>query len=79
MPDRTMVERTPQDYAIEFAEYMAKAADDYLAASDEPRTEDDYNAKHEAWSALRCAIYEFRKRRDRASALSESNHPDKGA
>lgn len=68
-----MVERTPKDFAIEFGEYMAQAADNYLAASDSPETEDD-NAKHEAWIALRSAVYEFRKRADRAKVALSQTH-----
>jgi hypothetical protein len=70
--------RTPKDFALEFGEYMAKAADNYLFASDEPRTEDDYNAKNEAYTALRSAVYEFRKRADRAKAMLSASPQAKG-
>lgn len=78
-------ERTPKDYAIEHAGYLAVAAEDLLTALDERdaivlrREESDdveedtvYDADvtlSENIRALRQYIYEFRKRRDRASQL----------
>ena len=77
-------ERTPQDYAIEHAEYMAVNGESLLAAIEalsaaelkqEETGEDDdgavADARDDVWSAtraLRSGIYEFRKRRDRASS-----------
>jgi len=70
----TTAGRTPKDYAIEFGEDLATAAERYMAAvnrvelvrefSDEVR-DDAAEARTEAWRALQSAIYEFRKRRDR--------------
>jgi hypothetical protein len=77
-------ERTPQDFAIEHAEYMAKAAEGLLEAinaeytvrqriaeSDDAGEHEEYDAAcdvSEAMSTMRNRIYEFRKRRDRAIA-----------
>lgn len=78
-----MGERTPQDYAIEHAGYMAKDAERLIAAvNDLALAESEHedgtanksdvdaarNAVSEAQTALANGIYEFRKRRDRASA-----------
>ncbi len=75
-------ERTPQDYAIEHAEYMAQSAAHLIAcvndlALAEQQCEDgeadqsDVDAAREsvteAQGHLKSSIYEFRKRRDRAS------------
>lgn len=54
--------RTPKDYAIEHAEYMAKAAEKLL---DLPM--DSGDDVLDARNALRNRIYEFRKRASRAS------------
>jgi hypothetical protein len=61
-------ERSDEDYAIEHAEYLAKAAEFYLdtrnladAASDDEEAFDPQRL-YDANNALRSAIYEFRKR-----------------
>ncbi len=68
-------ERTPQDYAIEHAEYMAAGAEHLLNAVndwgfatdvDHEQIQSATEALTEARSAMRVLIYEFRKRRDRA-------------
>ncbi|HEY4153527.1 MAG TPA: hypothetical protein VGM38_09420 [Pseudolysinimonas sp.] len=67
-------DRTPQDYAIEFGEYLAHAAERFMAehnrawqAEEAPDT--DY------WRALESAIYEFRKRAAKAVAdVPECEH-----
>lgn len=76
-------ERSPADYAIEHAEYLAKAAERFIeavvamavadyehegTAEDEARVDAASEAVGEAQGALRNCIYEFRKRRDRAAA-----------
>lgn len=75
-------ERTPQDYAIEHAEYMAQDAERLLdtinhlnAQRDEDGDAFDSDALAraeeavtEAFGSVRNGIYEFRKRRDRAAA-----------
>ena len=81
-------ERSPTDYALEFAEYMAKGAEQFMKALNEEdalrlrREESDdvdddtiYDAgtsRSEAMRGLRSDIYEFRKRRDRTIAGERS-------
>jgi hypothetical protein len=58
-----MIERTDKDYAIEHFGYLADAADHLIvtfAISDHP---DD---RADAFQGLESALYEFRKRADRA-------------
>jgi hypothetical protein len=50
-------ERTPQDYAIEFGEYLAKSAEAFMH-----RVNDYPYDCNEEWCGLRSAVYEFRKR-----------------
>jgi hypothetical protein len=93
-------ERTPTDYALEFAEYLAKRADQLIEAmnaQDEAHMAlnelDDDDAEFEAADtahvdaiharvdqvrALRSAVYEFRKRRDRAQATPVETFPSAG-
>lgn len=83
-------ERTPQDYAIEHAEYMAQDAERLLdtinhlnAQRDEDGDAFDSDALAraeeavtEAFSSVRNGIYEFRKRRNRATAQpAEAQQP----
>ena len=78
--------RTPTDFALEFAEYMATGAEQLLASLDalsaaelvrEETGEDDgdvHDARDDVWgnvSSLRSAIYEFRKRRDRIDSTEQ--------
>lgn len=81
-PEKDATGRTPQDYAIEQAGYMAKAGEQLLEAINEQadllirrEESDDIEANtieaageavSDAMSSLRLQIYEFRKRRDRA-------------
>jgi hypothetical protein len=66
--------RTDADYAIEFGEYLAVAAENYLHTSDRYRDQVENGAKHhihpdmvsDAWQGLQSAVYEFRKRAARA-------------
>lgn len=77
-------ERTPRDFAIEHAEYMAKDAERMISAvndlalaesehEDGTANESDVDAARETVSeaqrSLTSGIYEFRKRRDRALSL----------
>lgn len=65
--NQTSVDRSPKDYAIEFGEYLAKAAErfqDVMQA--ELVGEHDDQLRSERWRALEAAIYEFRKRALRA-------------
>lgn len=84
--------RTPHDYDIEHAEYMAKAAERFQAAANElDAASGEFHAGNadprycraigateaygEAFSALTSAIYEFRKRRDRAILAAQAAIP----
>ena len=72
--------RTPQDYAIEHAEYMAESAmrlvdavlqEEFLGERDEQETsllDAAAEETSEAIRSVRTSVYEFRKRRDRALA-----------
>ena len=84
----TTADRTPQDFAIEFAEYMAKGAEALITAinadaevrlriaeSDDVSDDDEEDAQatvSEMQRALQSDIYEFRKRRDRAPSTPAS-------
>lgn len=69
MSDKTSI-RSPQDYAIEFGEYMASAAERYMAAVNTNLPPEailkDQAAVTDAWVSLSSAVYEFRKRAARA-------------
>lgn len=82
-----VTERTPQDFAIEFGEYMAKAAEEYMKAISETfgkariTKNVDFTQASEAYRGLTSGIYEFRKRAARAqpapqSALQTANPSD---
>ncbi len=68
--------RSDKDFAIEFGEYLATAADDFLDACNAVQSANmlsDFGAQQSAselhndcWAALRDAVYEFRKRAARA-------------
>ena len=65
-----MPERDAKDYAIEFGGYLADSASNFLDALNKSRTfanvgQDEYM---DHWRALQSAIYEFRKRQNRAAA-----------
>lgn len=62
-------ERTPADFSREFAGYMADAAADYLQAVNdhaEQQTEASAEAVSDHYRGLASAIYEWRKREERA-------------
>lgn len=59
-----MIERTPKDYAIEFGEYLAQAAERFIMAEMNCTAQSEIDPEY--WSDLECAIYEFRKRAKRA-------------
>lgn len=83
-PFTLLADRSPQDYAIEHAEYMAKDAEALLLAleqedalrlrraeSDDVDADEVYDAgvsRAELATGLRSGIFEFRKRRDRAAS-----------
>jgi hypothetical protein len=68
--------RDDKDYAIEFGEYLAKAAEELMAAINDQAGVDDYDGGlaradaaqrvTEAWRGLQEGVYEFRKRAARA-------------
>lgn len=70
------MQRDDKDYAIEFGEYLAKAAERFMDSENAVEAarmlsdfgaEQDASADHsEAWRSLESAIYEFRKRAARA-------------
>jgi acyl-CoA reductase-like NAD-dependent aldehyde dehydrogenase len=62
--------RTDADYAIEFGRYLADAAEQLMAEMNRVAEagEDDPCSDH--WRALQSAVYEFRKRADRADRKS---------
>ena len=71
------MQRDDKDYAIEFGEYLATAAERFLQAvndldeaeiegMDEVEEQERAESRSEAWSALQSAVYEFRKRATRA-------------
>ena len=55
-----MAERDEKDFAIEFGEYMAKAAEQFRDLVQTTMPQECTIADH--WHRLNCAIYEFRKR-----------------
>lgn len=60
-------DRSPKDYAIEFGEYLAQAAEQFQAMmQDFLKGDYDRDAISDAWGKLDSAIYEFRKRKVRA-------------
>ena len=84
-------ERTPQDFAIEHAEYMAQAAEYLIAAVNDlakaeqeveegAANDSDVDAARENLSenlgSVRNSIYEFRKRRDRAALATKPQAGD---
>ena len=59
-PQKLWEGRTPQDFAIEFAEYMARSAEQYLGILETEEVNSDDIADFRR--GLRSSIYEFRKR-----------------
>jgi hypothetical protein len=60
--------RDEKDFAIEFGEYLAKAAERFQdSMQDELAGRHDEQLRTERWRALDSAIYEFRKRAQRAT------------
>lgn len=62
---RLLSERTAKDYAIESGGYLAKAAEDFMGEQNRA-AEAGEMPNSEYWSALQGAIYEFRKRAEKA-------------
>jgi len=61
--------RTDQDFAIEFGEYLAKAAERFMDHhnSREYPSAAELDEGVDRWRALQAAIHEFRKRAERAA------------
>lgn len=65
--DAMTADRSPKDYAIEFGEYLAQAAEQFQdMMQDVLKGDYDQDAMSDAWQKLDSAIYEFRKRKVRA-------------
>jgi hypothetical protein len=58
--------RTPEEFAIEFGEYLAKAAVRYMGMTVEEKNDPDILA--DKWRALHLAIHDFRKRAKKTNA-----------
>lgn len=70
---RNRTTRTDADYAIEFGRYLATAAEHYMRAVNDYHAggkANDTDGMSDMWRGLQSAIYEFRKRADRADRES---------
>jgi hypothetical protein len=63
------IERDAKDYAIEFGGYLAASAERFMVVVNQCNGDLTGDEPSDAWQALQSAIYEFRKRADRASRL----------
>ena len=73
-------ERTPKDYAIEFAGYMCVRAETLLDALHDEATgvpEDERISVADCCTSLRAGIYEFRKRRDAVTSPAPAQAPSR--
>ena len=77
------VDRDAKDFAIEFGEYLAKEAEEFLVfmnrhglSAGKGATTDSQSEMTDRWRGLTSAIYEFRKRAIKA-ALPTSKGPEK--
>lgn len=70
MTDPNQTTRNDVDYAIEFGRYLAAAAERFMAEQNRA-AEAGGSPDSDYWSALQSAIYEFRKRADRAEATTK--------
>lgn len=61
--------RSETDYAIEFGRYLATAADNFMAEQNRA-AEAGETPDADCWRALQSAVYEFRKRADRAESMT---------
>lgn len=59
-----MPDRTDKDYAIEFGEYLARAAEQFRDCVQDTMSAHDTIA--DRWAGLNSAIHEFRKRATKA-------------
>jgi hypothetical protein len=69
-------ERSAKDFAIEFGGYLADSAEAFMAALNEydvnPEADGAADVRGDCWKGLASAVYEFRKRADRAKLESRS-------
>lgn len=65
-------DRTPSDYAIEFGEYLAKAAEQFMSEQNRAWELEEV-PDSEYWTALQSAIHEFRKRAAKANVRDDAN------
>ncbi len=70
-----MSERTDKDYAIEHFGYLADAADHLIGAFATSKHPDD---RADAFQGLESALYEFRKRANRAGLPTTALQPKEG-
>lgn len=74
MGEKDNATRSDTDYAIEFGRYLATAAEHYMRAVNDftlSGRPDSVEAMTDMWRGLQSAIYEFRKRADRAEATTK--------
>ena len=74
-----MTERDAKDYAIEFAEYLAKDVErflDFLNETGAAARIKDQRALTDHFRGLMSHIYEFRKRAIRAASLTSTHGAD---
>lgn len=74
MTSNETLTREPKDFAIEFGEYLATAAEQLLDLLGEERALRDVqnpDGLYDHIHAVRSAIYEFRKRTARAAVMTE--------
>lgn len=67
------MERSNKDYAIEFGDYLANSAEQFMQFLNESgatKNAPDASGMTDHWRALNGAIYEFRKRAAKARAHS---------
>jgi hypothetical protein len=72
--DKNQTTRSDTDYAIEFGRYLTTAAENFMQSHNECMTFQagcDCDALCDRWKALESAIYEFRKRADRADVTTK--------
>ena len=70
LTDAISCDRTPEDYAIEFGEYLAQSAERLIAEINRSQRDGDNEIDGDIWREVLSAAYEFRKRADRAKGRS---------
>ena len=67
---RSVNSRSETDYAVEFGRYLANSAEQFLAEQNRAAME-GCDPDPDYWRGLVSAIYEFRKRADRADRTAQ--------